>query len=290
MKDEKNFFYRLSENYDKLTKKQLKLADYIRKNYKNVVFSSCVPLAKNAGVSEATIVRFAKSLGYTGFTDMINDLQEYTRSEISMLERNNSLLNNSKDTNIIQDVILRSNNVSSSLDKIIKKEQIDLLLENIINCEKLVLIGFESGTSLVEYLYYHLIRMGINTELITTNSGDFYNLFNALPNKTMSISIGLPRYSNDQINITRELKQKNVKTFIITDSLKSPFFELGDYSILLPLKREIKSNFEIHIAILLLWQMIISEYSLRHQNELVNELEKLEEYNKNFDIFHSKLF
>ena len=60
---------RLDEKYDKLSKGQKRLADYIRQNYDKAAFLTAVKLGEAVGVSESTVVRFATQLGDKGYPE-----------------------------------------------------------------------------------------------------------------------------------------------------------------------------------------------------------------------------
>ena len=57
-----------------LTKTEQKIADYFLSNRELVGQLPTSELAKNIGVSEASIIRFSRSIGYKGFSDMKNDI------------------------------------------------------------------------------------------------------------------------------------------------------------------------------------------------------------------------
>ena len=52
-----------------LTGQETKVANYILSHYSSVIQCTVADLAQKADVSEATIVRFCRSIGYKGFTD-----------------------------------------------------------------------------------------------------------------------------------------------------------------------------------------------------------------------------
>lgn len=52
-----------------LTNTEIKIADYVLENYESVLGNNITELAENAGVSDASVVRFCKSLGYKGYQD-----------------------------------------------------------------------------------------------------------------------------------------------------------------------------------------------------------------------------
>ena len=57
-----------------LTKAQQKIADYFIRNPERVGMCSSMEVAKEIGVSDASIIRFARAIGYEGFTDLKNDI------------------------------------------------------------------------------------------------------------------------------------------------------------------------------------------------------------------------
>ena len=58
----------------KLTPQQRRIADYFFKNQERIGNMSSMDVAKEIGVSDASIIRFARAIGYLGFTDLKNDI------------------------------------------------------------------------------------------------------------------------------------------------------------------------------------------------------------------------
>ena len=52
-----------------LTNTERKIANYVLENYDQVLNSNITELAENAKVSDASVVRFCRSLGYKGYQD-----------------------------------------------------------------------------------------------------------------------------------------------------------------------------------------------------------------------------
>ncbi|MDK4491484.1 MurR/RpiR family transcriptional regulator, partial [Fusobacterium necrophorum] len=65
-----NQFYK--EHYNTLTKGEKKIAEYFVKNPKKVMMLSALELGKEIGVSDASILRFSKALGFQKFSDLKN--------------------------------------------------------------------------------------------------------------------------------------------------------------------------------------------------------------------------
>ena len=52
-----------------LTNTEKKIAEYVLNNYDKVLNCNITELAEGAGVSDASVVRFCKSIGYKGYQD-----------------------------------------------------------------------------------------------------------------------------------------------------------------------------------------------------------------------------
>ncbi len=58
----------IDERYQKFSKGQKKLADFIRADYDKAAFLTAAKMGGEVGVSESTVVRFATALGYDGIS------------------------------------------------------------------------------------------------------------------------------------------------------------------------------------------------------------------------------
>ncbi|NIO04745.1 MAG: RpiR family transcriptional regulator, partial [Proteobacteria bacterium] len=65
-----DFLSRVQKSYPALRRSEKKIADYLRKNSLQRFDVSITEFAKLLDVSEATVSRFCRSLGYRGFQDL----------------------------------------------------------------------------------------------------------------------------------------------------------------------------------------------------------------------------
>src|SRR5512139_4124888 len=78
-----DFSQQVSEKYATLTKSEKQIANYVRKNQEETAFLSAAELADRLGLSEATIVRFARTLGYSNYPAMRAVLQQAFRRRVT---------------------------------------------------------------------------------------------------------------------------------------------------------------------------------------------------------------
>lgn len=78
---------KIEEKYSKFSKGQKKLADYIREAYDKAAFMTAARMGEEVGVSESTVVRFATSLGYSGYPAFQKALEELVRTKLNSIQR-----------------------------------------------------------------------------------------------------------------------------------------------------------------------------------------------------------
>lgn len=74
---------RIEAKYEEMSPNFRRIADFILQQPLNASFMTATELAKSLGVDAATIVRFAQMLGYTGFRELIKDVQRDVKEEIA---------------------------------------------------------------------------------------------------------------------------------------------------------------------------------------------------------------
>lgn len=285
MKKEETFFDRLNQNYNNLSKKQLLTGDYIKENYMTAALMSIIPLSKEIGVSEATVVRFANVLGYKGFIEMMHDIKKYIKRELTTVDRFEKYQNENDNISPIYNVLSDNINILNRLSLDISRELIIEIANNIKTAKRVIVVGFESTAPFAEYFVYHMTRSGKDVQAITEKTGDLFNILNFIKEEDFCISISISRHSAKQISIMKYLKEKGVKIYSITDNCKSPTVKYSQYNTFLPMNNSLMRISSIHIAILALFQMIMSEYILLNDTEVSKNLNNLEYYNEFFNMF-----
>ena len=77
----------IDERYQKFSKGQKKLADFIREDYDKAAFLTAAKMGEEVGVSESTVVRFATALGYDGYPEFQKALGELVRMKLNSIQR-----------------------------------------------------------------------------------------------------------------------------------------------------------------------------------------------------------
>jgi DNA-binding MurR/RpiR family transcriptional regulator len=164
----------ISENYKNLTKSEKQIADYLRKNQEESAFLSAGDLAERLGLSEATLVRFARSLGFDSYPAMREVLQENFRRRVTHSTRLRSRLNELRETGDIFERLVASeiDYMTQSLESV-NREALQQAVDLMKNRKRIFIFGLGPSISLVELMNIRLERFGRQVIPLTTTGREF---------------------------------------------------------------------------------------------------------------------
>ena len=118
--DEKHDLMKLIlQRFQRLSKGQKLIAEFILKHYDKAAFMTAAKLGNSVGVSESTVVRFADELGYNGYPKLQKALQELIKTKLTTVQRI-ELSNDFMGEETTLKSVLKSDidNIRSTLEKI----------------------------------------------------------------------------------------------------------------------------------------------------------------------------
>ena len=77
------FREQIRKHYDHLSRSYRRVADFILSDYRTAAFMTAAALADAVDVDTTTVVRFAQRLGYPGYPELIEDIQDQVKLELS---------------------------------------------------------------------------------------------------------------------------------------------------------------------------------------------------------------
>ena len=97
----REFQQKIQNAYDHLTNTQHTIADFFLEHLDTLPFKRLEELADQIGVSTTSIIRFARSIGYQGYGDMQQDLQQSILGKVSLPERLKSSVQVEKEDHLL---------------------------------------------------------------------------------------------------------------------------------------------------------------------------------------------
>ena len=162
---------RLQRRYHALSKTQRKIADYIVSNGMTASFDSITELAPKIGASEASLVRFAKQLGYKGYPSFRKDLQAEFRETSGNVSRFRhavtSVLDETFPVSLLDNDIELIEETRANLSEAAFTEAVGM----VVGAKKIFIIGFRAAFALAYFLYFRFVRLRLDVRLIAVTGG-----------------------------------------------------------------------------------------------------------------------
>jgi len=205
-----------------------KIAGYILQRPAQMVQLPIKKLAQEIGVSEATIVRFSKKIGYSGLLNLKADLKRelLAESDLSLPSSPDIFLDDSRNE--------VANKIALTIDTTVK-ETVGLLdmkivkpvVERFLTARRVMFVGFgASGLAAMEGRD-KMNRLGIDSEAFTDRFTMTLKLAN-LKADDFVVAFSHSGETPEVVNAFRLAQKKGVYKLAITHSPHSPLNELAD--------------------------------------------------------------
>ncbi len=151
----------ISEKFSNLTKSEKRIANFLRKNQEESAFLSAAEIASRLNLSEATLVRFARTLGFTSYPAMRTVLQDNFRRRVTHSSRIRGRLDDLREAGDIFERLTVTeidylSQALDSIDRIAMKKAVDCLRDK----SKIFVFGLGPSISLVDLMEIRLRRYG----------------------------------------------------------------------------------------------------------------------------------
>lgn len=221
---------KIKKKYFDLRPSEAKVADYVLRNTKEASKISIGKLSEITGVSQPSIVRFVKSIGYTGYRefkdDMIVDIVSNEDNNVSLLHGFN-LKKEDKIEDVPNKTIKTTIKILENTLKSICLDSFDKAIEMIVNAKRIDIYGVENSSSVINDLKNKLLYLGLD---VRYNEDIYMQNLNAnnLTDEDLAIAISYSGSSKDTVDILKRAKVSGAKTLAITNFDQSIISKYAD--------------------------------------------------------------
>ena len=235
-KELRDIFSEIKKSYPKLSKSHKKIATFVMKNYEKAPDMSAIKVADQVKVSEATVVRFAMSLGYEGYPEFRKALKNEINSKLTTIERINMTLGEEEKEKLLQKsvrAVLKTDSASinESLEAI-DFETFRKCANLIRNAKRVLIIGFRTTSLLSEHLGYYLNLILDDVRVINHGVTDIYEHLVKIGEGDVVVAMSFPRYAQKTYEAVEFLKKRGPQIITISDSENAPINTFADYTLI----------------------------------------------------------
>jgi RpiR family carbohydrate utilization transcriptional regulator len=215
----------IHKNYEGLFAAEQKVADYILKNPEKAVEVSVSELAESSGASDATVIRFSKRLGYTGFYQMkLHLAQELGRNQI--LGGAKITDNPESPEDLMREVASNIVHMGSNINQ----ENLRQLISEILAANTVHLAAVGNSIPVINDFGFRLGRAGVRASYSAVVEQQL-NYINLGKPGDIVIAISHSGSSKHVLSAFELAKKRGLRTVVITDRTKTPVKDVADLTL-----------------------------------------------------------
>lgn len=266
---------RIRHSYRDMTPTNRVLAEYVLEHHQELAFASAARVASQASLSPATVVRFAESLGLSGYAELQALAREALRQEVDTVSQLKRASERSDPRSVLA-LALRADitNLEQTLDRVSEKtfaQALDILAR----APCIHLVGLRSTFGLVRHFESYLDWIGRKAQALRPGIGDLPEQIMRIQPGDACIGFSFRRYTRETVEIFKAARNAGALTIAMTDSDLSPLADHADVTIVVPV--QFPAFFESRVAALSIMNALVFGIALANRQQTLEALRRHEE-------------
>ncbi len=273
-----------------LTRTGRRIAEYILDHDTESCFMTSTDLAMRLNVSEASVVRFSRSLGFSGYTDFQKNLQASYTEKVSRVpnavtvphERLMASLERPGDDYISTFLINTEKNIESVL-KNNSRAVFDQAIELLIKSRKKFILGTRANSGVAAYFFLLLKHMLPNVYSTADSSVSVIDHLCDMEEGDCLILFSFPRYSDLDRQAVQMAEDSKTSLLVITDRPSAPLAQYA--TVLLTVDVDTNSFFNSYVGVQLVMEILCAGISQQVGSSNGEKLKKIDRYLEKLGTF-----
>lgn len=263
----------ITDNFESFSRSQKIVANYVMENTNALAFHTLNDFAGLVGVSTATVIRFARMLGFDGYTELQKSIQQGIKNKEALPER--LIQSPAEHINLFKDSFENDiANINATFEAL-SPEELNQAVNAMATAPNIYCLGLRSSFTMAYYISSHLGQLRKNVHLIQSIGMNFpEEIINAQP-EDVCVAFMFPRYSRQSANILSWFKKTGVKIILITGQSWLELQNLAD--IILPCRVNGISFKNSYVAVMCLVNYLVAEVARNDYDLSLGLLKRTEE-------------
>jgi|WetSurMetagenome_2_1015567.scaffolds.fasta_scaffold29428_3 DNA-binding MurR/RpiR family transcriptional regulator len=266
----------ISECFSQLTKSEKRIANYLNQNQDEAAFLSAGEIADRLQLSEATMVRFARTLGFDNYPAMRVALQDSFRHRLTHSSRLRSRLDDLRaGGDIFERLVASEMDYLTEALQTVDREALNAAVELLRTHPRVFVFGLGPSLSLVNLLEIRLTRSGRHVIPLNTSGREMLEPMLLMNGSDLLIAFGFFNLTPSLQMVLDYANQNKTPVILLTDTLGPMVGDKAD--VVLAARRGPVSAFHsLTVPMTILNAMLLSLSSLDQEKVMAN-LDKLDQ-------------
>lgn len=219
---ESSIRHAIESRYARLSAQQRRAADHLMKHQKSAFTLSVQELARAASVSEATLVRFARELGFAGYLEMRAALTKEALAELNPEERFALEPAPKEPVGTLERVAhTEQENLRRTVDGM-DAASYRRFVDRLKRADSVATVGLGVSAILARLLAYELFQIGVDAQALTRDPLTLDEQGARLSRSSALVCFAFPPYSSPTAELAQQARARHVPVLAITDAPSAP--------------------------------------------------------------------
>lgn len=211
----------ISDHYPQLTKSEKRIANHILKSQEESAFLSVGEMARRLELSEATLVRFARSLGFDSYPALREVIQEAFRRRVTHSTRLRSRLNELREAgDVFEKLVISEIDYLTQALETVDRQQLQQAVQLIKDHERIFVFGLGPSVTLVDLLEIRLTRSAKHVICLRTSGREMLEPLLLMKETDLLIAIGFYNLTPNLQMTLEHAEKHHTPIILITDTLE----------------------------------------------------------------------
>lgn len=236
---------RLAERQHAFTNAERRVAGWLEGNVETVAFRTVNVVAAASGVSEATIVRFARKLGFDSYPAMQRAAQAGMQRQYSLGDKLQKTLNGGEDGPLERSYRRDLENLQRTYERL-EVADFAAAVKALAHARRVLVVGLRASAGSAVYLAFALQLVRPRVALVRLDLGDVHEqLLDVGPGDAL-LAVSVAKPARRTLEVVREAKERRGMTVVaIVSSRMSAIASLAD----VPLMVAAEGTFNSYAAV-----------------------------------------
>jgi DNA-binding MurR/RpiR family transcriptional regulator len=256
-------------SYDGLSKRMKQVARYVLDQPDDLAFETLSEISQRSGVQPSAIVRFAKSLGFSGAQPMqrlIRDNLLSNRADLSYGERVRQFSRHNRPqpddgVAVLAELADADSFALTNLKTVVSQDIFTRVVDRLVNCDTVYITAARRTFAVAAYLAYSFQQLGKRTVFVDGIGGFNTQSVGTIAPKDLLVAISFHAYAKETIACAKIAAERGASVVAITDSAVSPLAKLAADTLIV--REGAVRNFRSLGVSLCLAQSLVIAYAFR---------------------------
>jgi DNA-binding MurR/RpiR family transcriptional regulator len=273
---------RLKNNSGRLTEADRKLVDTLLSNSAQAAFLSGSQLAERANVHEAAATRLAQKLGFKGYPQLREQLQNEMLQEQDAANRIRRSVSKVEDGAFLADLIHAEIDALENLGRCVSQRELDEAADAVFAAKRVFIFGQGHAEALVSFLRRRIDRFGMTAVVLTGRRRDIAERLVGMSEGDVVVAFAFRVQPGSYAPLMKHAAACGARTILISDLVGPAMQPKADLMLVAPRGRS-GSEFQTPTVPFAIVNALLLTIAARYESQIIGTLEKLSKLFSSFD-------